>query len=231
MNRREPRIAPSILSADFALLAAELASVEAGGADWIHVDVMDGRFVPNITLGPMIVEAVRRSTSLPLDVHLMIVEPERYVSDFARAGAATIGIHVETCPHLHRSLAQIREAGARASVVLNPSTPASSVEPVLGDVDQVLVMTVNPGFGGQKFIASMLSKIETLRRWIDERGLDVSLEVDGGIGPETIALAARAGADVFVAGSAVFGARDRGEAIAALRRAALGALQGRSEAR
>ncbi|TMA29818.1 MAG: ribulose-phosphate 3-epimerase [Deltaproteobacteria bacterium] len=231
MNRREPRIAPSILSADFALLAAELASVEAGGADWIHVDVMDGRFVPNITLGPMIVEAVRRSTSLPLDVHLMIVEPERYVSDFARAGAATIGIHVETCPHLHRSLAQIREAGARASVVLNPSTPASSVEPVLGDVDQVLVMTVNPGFGGQKFIPSMLSKIETLRRWIDERGLDVSLEVDGGIGPETIALAARAGADVFVAGSAVFGARDRGEAIAALRRAALGALQGRSEAR
>ncbi len=231
MNRREPRIAPSILSADFALLAAELASVEAGGADWIHVDVMDGRFVPNITLGPMIVEAVRRSTSLPLDVHLMIVEPERYVSDFARAGAATIGIHVETCPHLHRSLAQIREAGARASVVLNPSTPASSVEPVLGDVDQVLVMTVNPGFGGQKFIASMLGKIETLRRWIDERGLDVSLEVDGGIGPETIALAARAGADVFVAGSAVFGARDRGEAIAALRRAALGALQGRSEAR
>ena len=231
MNRREPRIAPSILSADFALLAAELASVEAGGADWIHVDVMDGRFVPNITLGPMIVEAVRRSTSLPLDVHLMIVEPERYVSDFARAGAATIGIHVETCPHPHRSLAQIREAGARASVVLNPSTPASSVEPVLGDVDQVLVMTVNPGFGGQKFIPSMLSKIETLRRWIDERGLDVSLEVDGGIGPETIALAARAGADVFVAGSAVFGARDRGEAIAALRRAALGALQGRSEAR
>jgi len=231
MNRREPRIAPSILSADFALLAAELASVEAGGADWIHVDVMDGRFVPNITLGPMIVEAVRRSTSLPLDVHLMIVEPERYVSDFARAGAATIGIHVETCPHLHRGLAQIREAGARASVVLNPSTPASSVEPVLGDVDQVLVMTVNPGFGGQKFIPSMLSKIETLRRWIDERGLDVSLEVDGGIGPETIALAARAGADVFVAGSAVFGARDRGEAIAALRRAALGALQGRSEAR
>ena len=231
MNRREPRIAPSILSADFALLAAELASVEAGGADWIHVDVMDGRFVPNITLGPMIVEAVRRSTSLPLDVHLMIVEPERYVSDFARAGAATIGIHVETCPHLHRSLAQIREAGARASVVLNPSTPASSVEPVLGDVDQVLVMTVNPGFGGQKFIASMLGKIETLPRWIDERGLDVSLEVDGGIGPETIALAARAGADVFVAGSAVFGARDRGEAIAALRRAALGALQGRSEAR
>ena len=222
MSRRAPRIAPSILAADFSTLASELASIESGGADWVHVDVMDGRFVPNITIGPLIVEAVRRSTSLPLDVHLMIVEPERYVEDFAQAGANTIGIHVETCPHLHRSVAQIREAGARASVVLNPSTPASSIEHVLGDVDQVLVMTVNPGFGGQKFIASMLGKIETLRHWIDERGLDVSLEVDGGIGPETIALAARAGADVFVAGTAVFGARDRGEAISALRRAAIG---------
>jgi ribulose-phosphate 3-epimerase len=228
VTRRPPRIAPSILSADFSVLGAELASVEAGGADWVHVDVMDGRFVPNLTMGPLIVEAVHRSTSLPLDVHLMIVEPERYVQDFARAGAATIGIHVETCPHLHRSVAQIREAGARASVVLNPSTPASSIELVLGDVDQVLVMTVDPGFAGQKFIASMLGKIETLRRWIDERGLEVALEVDGGIGPETIASAARAGADVFVAGSAVFGARDRGEAITALRRAA---LQGRAEAR
>jgi ribulose-phosphate 3-epimerase len=222
MSRRAPRIAPSILAADFSMLASELASIEKGGADWVHVDVMDGRFVPNITIGPLVVEAVRRSTSLPLDVHLMIVEPERYVEDFAQAGANTIGIHVETCPHLHRSVAQIREAGARACVVLNPSTPASSIEHVLGDVDQVLVMTVNPGFGGQKFIASMLGKIETLRRWIDERGFDVSLEVDGGIGPETIALAARAGADVFVAGTAVFGARDRGEAISALRRAAIG---------
>lgn len=219
MSRRA-RIAPSILSADFANLAAELASVERGGADLVHVDVMDGRFVPNITIGPLIVQAVKRSTALPLDVHLMIVEPERYVADFVRAGAATVGIHVETCPHLHRSLAQIREAGARACVVLNPATPAQAVEPVLGDVDQVLVMTVNPGFGGQKFIASMLGKIETLRRWIDERGLDVALEVDGGIGPETIAAAARAGADTFVAGTAVFGARDRGAAIAELRRAA-----------
>jgi ribulose-phosphate 3-epimerase len=227
MSRRAPKIAPSILSADFASLASELASVAS--ADWVHVDVMDGRFVPNITIGPLVVEAVRRSTSLPLDVHLMIVEPERYVQEFARAGAATIGVHVETCPHLHRTINQIREAGARASVVLNPSTPASSVEPVLGDVDQVLVMTVNPGFGGQKFIASMLGKIETLRRWIDDRGLDVALEVDGGIGPETIAQAARAGADVFVAGNAVFGARDRGEAIAALRKAA--SLRGRAEAR
>jgi ribulose-phosphate 3-epimerase len=214
------RIAPSILSADFAALASELQSIEQGGADWVHVDVMDGRFVPNITIGPLIVQAVRRSTALPLDVHLMILEPERYVAEFVRAGASTLGIHVETCPHLHRSLAQIREAGARASVVLNPATPASAVEPVLGDVDQVLVMTVNPGFGGQKFIQSMLEKIATLRRWIDERGLDVTLEVDGGIGPETIGAAARAGADVFVAGTAVFGARDRGAAIAELRRAA-----------
>jgi len=217
---RAVRIAPSILSADFANLAAELASVERGGADWVHVDVMDGRIVPNITIGPLIVQAVKRSTSLPLDVHLMIVEPERYVPEFVRAGASTVGIHVETCPHLHRSLAQIREAGARACVVLNPATPAQAIEPVLGDVDQVLVMTVNPGFGGQKFIASMLGKIQLLRRWIDERGLDVALEVDGGIGPETIGAAARAGADVFVAGTAVFGARDRAAAIAELRRAA-----------
>jgi len=214
------RIAPSILSADFATLGSELQSIEQGGADWVHVDVMDGRFVPNITIGPLIVQAVRRSTTLPLDVHLMIVEPERYVAEFVRAGASTVGIHVETCPHLHRSLAQIREAGARACAVLNPSTPASAVEPVLGDLDQVLVMTVNPGFGGQKFITSMLEKIATLRRWIDERGLDVALEVDGGIGPETIGAAARAGADVFVAGTAVFGARDRAAAIAELRRAA-----------
>jgi len=220
VSSREIRIAPSILAADFSALRDELASIEAAGADWVHVDVMDGRFVPNITIGPFVVDAVRRCTALPLDVHLMIVEPERYVADFVRAGASTLGIHVETCPHLHRSVAQIREAGARASVVLNPATPASSVEPVLGDVDQVLVMTVNPGFGGQKFIESTLSKIETLRRWIDERELDVDLEVDGGVGPETIARVARAGANVFVAGTAVFGAPDRAAAIAALRRAA-----------
>jgi ribulose-phosphate 3-epimerase len=217
---RPLRIAPSILSADFARLADELAEIERGGADWVHVDVMDGRFVPNITIGPLIVQAVKRSTALPLDVHLMIVEPERYVPDFVRAGASTVGVHVETCPHLHRNLAQIREEGARASVVLNPATPAEAVRPVLGDVDQVLVMTVNPGFGGQKFIASTLEKIRQLRHWIDERGLDVALEVDGGIGPETIGAAARAGADVFVAGTAVFGARDRAAAIAELRRAA-----------
>ena len=218
---REILIAPSILAADFSKLGDELASIERGGADWVHVDVMDGHFVPNITIGPFVVEAVKGATGLPLDVHLMIERPERYVEDFVKAGASTVGIHVETCPHLHRSVAQIREAGARACVVLNPSTPAIAVEPVLGDVDQVLVMTVNPGFGGQKFITGMLPKIETLRSWIDERGLDVSIEVDGGIALETIGAAARAGADVFVAGTAVFGAPDRSRAIAALRSASL----------
>lgn len=213
-------IAPSILSADFGRLADDVAAVEQAGADWVHVDVMDGRFVPNITIGPIIVEAVKRATTLPLDVHLMIVEPEKYIGDFARAGAATIGVHVEACPHLHRTVAQIREAGARACVVLNPSTPAQAVEPVLGDLDQVLVMTVNPGFGGQSFIHSMLPKIQQLRSWIDARGLAVTLEVDGGVKPGIIGPAARAGATAFVAGTAVFGAKDYRAAIAALRREA-----------
>jgi ribulose-phosphate 3-epimerase len=220
VTRRAPIIAPSILSADFARLGEEVRKVSDAGADWIHVDVMDGHFVPNLTIGPMVVEAVRRSTELPLDVHLMIERPELSIGDYVRAGANTVGVQVETCPHLHRTIAQIHEAGARASVVLNPATPAGSVEPVLADVDQVLVMTVNPGFGGQKFIESMLSKIETLRRWIDEQGLEVVLEVDGGVGPETIGRAARAGADAFVAGTAVFGAADYAEAITALRQAA-----------
>ncbi len=215
------RIAPSILAADFARLGEEVAAAEAAGADWIHVDVMDGHFVPNITIGPVVVEAVRRATSLPLDVHLMIEAPERYIGDFVASGAATVGIHVETCPHLHRSLAQIREAGARACVVLNPATPAALVEPVLDGVDQVLVMTVNPGFGGQKFIESMLPKIATLRRWIDERDLQVDLEVDGGIGPETAGRVVEAGANVLVAGTAVFGASDYAEAIAGLKSRAI----------
>ncbi len=219
------RIAPSILSADFAKLGEEIQAVEKAGADWIHVDVMDGRFVPNITLGPLIVEAARRSTTLPLDVHLMIEEPERYVEDFVKAGANTVGVHVETCPHLHRSLAQIREAGARACAVLNPATPASSIESVLGELDQVLVMTVNPGFGGQSFIESTLPKIAQLRRWIEERGLVVDLEVDGGMAPGTIQHAARAGADVFVAGSAVFGAPDYADAISGLRAEAIAATK------
>ena len=220
MSRGEPRIAPSILAADFGRLAAEVESVEQGGADWIHVDVMDGHFVPNLTIGPVVVEAVKRVTGLPLDVHLMIEQPERYVDAFVKAGAATVGVHVEACPHLHRTVGQIREAGARASVVLNPGTPASAVDAVLYDVDQVLVMTVNPGFGGQSFIDSALAKIATLRAWIDERGLDVALEVDGGISEQTIGAAARAGADVFVAGTAIFGASDYAAAIAGLRRAA-----------
>ena len=220
MSRSAPRIAPSILSADFARLGEELRAVEQAGADWIHVDVMDGHFVPNMTIGPLVVEAVKRSTTLPLDVHLMIESPERFVEDFVRAGANTVGVQVETCPHLHRTVGQIHDAGARASVVLNPATPASAVELVLGDVDQVLVMTVNPGFGGQKFIESMLPKIAQLRHWIDERGFDVALEVDGGVAPETIERAAQAGADVFVAGTAVFGASDYAQAIATLRRLA-----------
>jgi ribulose-phosphate 3-epimerase len=220
VSRSPARIAPSVLSADFTRLGEELRAVEEAGADWIHVDVMDGRFVPNITLGPLVVEAIKRATGLPLDVHLMIDEPERYVAEFVRAGASTLGVQVEACPHLHRTIGQIHDAGARACAVLNPATSPSAVQMVLSDLDQVLVMTVNPGFGGQKFIESMLPKIETLRRWIDERGLDVTIEVDGGVAIETIGRAARAGADVFVAGTAVFGADDYGEAIASLRRAA-----------
>jgi len=214
------RIAPSILSADFGRLAAEIEAVEKAGADWIHVDVMDGHFVPNLTIGPPVVRAVRRATKLPLDVHLMIEAPERSLADYAEAGADRIGVHVETCPHLHRTVQQIRGLGKRACVVLNPSTPALAVEPVLGDIDQVLVMSVNPGFGGQSFIESVLAKLAQLRRWIDERGLTIELEVDGGISPDTIERAARAGANVFVAGTAVFGEPDYRAAIDDLRKRA-----------
>ncbi len=217
MSARRPLIAPSILSADFSRLGDEVRAVEAAGADWIHVDVMDGRFVPNLTLGPVVVEAVRRSTRLPLDVHLMMVEPERMVADFVRAGATTVGVQAEACVHLHRTVAQIKETGAKACVVVNPSTPPEAIAYVLGDVDQVLLMTVNPGFGGQHFIESMLEKIGVVRRWIDERGLEVRLEVDGGIAPATIGRAAAAGADTFVAGTAVFGAGDYAKAIRTLR--------------
>ena len=213
-------IAPSILACDFGRLFDEVQAVTDAGADWIHVDVMDGHFVPNITIGPRIVEAIRDATQLPLDVHLMIQQPERYIEPFVKAGATTVGVHAEACPHLHRTVAQIREAGARASVTINPGTPVTAVEPVLGDVDQVLVMTVNPGFGGQQFIAGTLPKIETLRGWIRDRGLAVTLEVDGGITEDTIASVARAGANAFVAGTAIFGAPNYREAIAALRQAA-----------
>jgi ribulose-phosphate 3-epimerase len=216
------RIAPSILASDFGRLAAEVQAVERAGADWIHVDVMDGHFVPNLTIGPAVLRAVRRATALPLDVHLMIEAPERSLADFASAGADRIGVHVETCPHLHRTVQQIRGLGKKACVVLNPATPAEAVLPLLADVDQVLVMSVNPGFGGQAFIESVLPKLAQLRRWIDERELAVELEVDGGITPDTIERAAHAGANVFVAGTAVFGEPDYRAAIADLRKRAEG---------
>ncbi len=216
------RVAPSILSADLGRLAEEVQEVERGGADWIHVDVMDGRFVPNITLGPAIVKAIRRATSLPVDVHLMIVEPERYVEQFAEAGADVISVHVEASVHLQRTLAEIRRLGKRAGVVLNPHTPEEHLRYVLGDADLVLVMSVNPGFGGQAFLPQVLPKLAGLRRMIDEAGLDVDLEVDGGVSPETARQVVDAGARVLVAGSAVFGQPDRPAAIAAIRKAATG---------
>jgi ribulose-phosphate 3-epimerase len=214
------RIAPSILAADFGRLAAEVQAVERAGADWIHVDVMDGHFVPNLTIGPPVLAALRRVTALPLDVHLMIEAPERSLADYAAAGADRIGVHVETCPHLHRTLQQIRGLGKKACVVLNPATPAALVEPVLGDVDQVLVMSVNPGFGGQSFIEGVLPKIAQLRTWLDQRDLPVELEVDGGVSPDTIERVAHAGANAFVAGTAVFAQPDYRAAIADLRKRA-----------
>jgi ribulose-phosphate 3-epimerase len=214
------RIAPSILSADFGRLADEVRAVEAAGADWIHVDVMDGRFVPNITIGPLVVEAVRKVTRLPVDVHLMIVEPERYVDAFAKAGAALISVHAEVSPHLHRTIQAIRAAGARPAVSLNPATSLDCLEYVLGDLDMVLLMTVNPGFGGQSYIPSVTEKVRRLRRMADERGQELEIEVDGGIKPSTVGAVAEAGANAFVAGTAVFGAVDYRTAIQAIRGAA-----------
>jgi ribulose-phosphate 3-epimerase len=214
------KLAPSILSADFAKLAAEVQEVERAGADWIHVDVMDGHFVPNITLGPLIVEALRPHTKLPLDVHLMISEPARYVQDFAKAGADIISIHAEADIHLHRTIHLIRDLGVKPGVVINPGTPVEQLVPVLGDIDLVLLMTVNPGFGGQSFIVSVLDKIRQLRRMLDERGLvHVDVEVDGGIHAATAGLVVEAGANVLVAGNAVFGRPNRAEALAELRAA------------
>ena len=203
-------VSPSILSADFGHLADEVRAVEAAGADWIHLDVMDGRFVPNITIGPLIVRAVRAATGLPLDVHLMIVEPERYLADFREAGADRLTVHVEASPHLHRTLQQIRALGARPGVTLNPHTPEDVLRHVLPDVDLVLVMSVNPGFGGQRFIPSALDKLRALRRMIDATGRDIALEVDGGVASSTAPDVIAAGARVLVAGSAIFGAAPPG---------------------
>jgi ribulose-phosphate 3-epimerase len=211
------RIAPSILSADFARLGEQVREVEAAGADWIHVDVMDGRFVPNITIGPPVVKALRRVTKLPLDVHLMIVEPEKYVDAFAEAGADTITVHVEACTHLHRTLAHIRSLGKRAGVTLNPSTHESTLAYVLEVTDQILVMSVNPGFGGQSFLHEVLPKVRAIRAMIDARNLPIDLEIDGGITSETAPEAIAAGARVLVAGNAIFGQKDYAAAIRALR--------------
>ncbi len=218
MNIARPvLIAPSILSADFGRLAAEIEAVTAAGADYIHVDVMDGHFVPNLTIGPLVIEAVRRATTLPLDVHLMIENADRWIADYARAGADLIAVHAEACPHLHRTVAAIAELGKKPAVAINPATSLDAIRWVLPDVSMVLVMSVNPGFGGQRFITGMLEKITELRRMIDERGLTVDIEVDGGIKGDNIAAVAAAGANVFVAGSAVFGAKDYRATIAELR--------------
>ncbi|MBX3185959.1 MAG: ribulose-phosphate 3-epimerase [Labilithrix sp.] len=210
-------IAPSILSADFARLADDVAAVEKAGADWLHVDVMDGRFVPNITIGPPVVKALRRVTKLPLDVHLMIVEPERYLDAFAEAGADTITVHVEACVHLHRALSHVRSLGKRAGVTLNPSTNEDTLRYVLDVADQILVMSVNPGFGGQTFIPEMLTKVAAIRKMIDDSGRSIDLEIDGGITKETAPAAIAAGARVLVAGNAVFNSGDYAAAIAAIR--------------
>ena len=214
------KIAPSILSADFSRLGEEIKAVEAAGADYIHVDVMDGHFVPNITIGSPVVNAIRKVTKLPLDVHLMISEPDRYIADFAKAGSDIITVHAEACIHLHRTIGYIKELGIRAGVSLNPSTPLSVIEQILEDVDMVLLMTVNPGFGGQKFIKTMLPKIAEMRRIINDRGLKVELEVDGGVTLDNIYDISRAGADSFVAGSAVFGSKDYKKTIEEMKRLA-----------
>jgi len=213
-------IAPSILSADFSRLGEEIAAIEKGGADWVHVDVMDGHFVPNITIGPPVVASLRKITKLPLDVHLMIQDPDKYIEKFAKAGADIITIHVETSPHLHRSVQFIKDQGCKAGVSLNPATSLATLDHILSEVDMVLIMTVNPGFGGQKFIPSVLPKIKRLREKISEKGIGVDIEVDGGVNINTISKVAQAGGNIFVAGNAVFTTPDYGKTISELRRLA-----------
>ena len=212
-----PLIAPPILPADFARLGEEITAVAKAGADVIHIDVMDGHFVPNITIGPLVVKAVRKITDLPLDVHLMIENADAYLEDFAQAGADWITVHVETGYHLHRTIHRIKELGKKAGAVLNPATPLTSLTEILPDLDLVMLMTVNPGFGGQSFIESSLAKITRLKKMIDDRGLSVGIEVDGGVSPKTIGAIAAAGANIFVAGSAVFGQDDYAKVIGELK--------------
>ncbi|MED2973371.1 MULTISPECIES: ribulose-phosphate 3-epimerase [unclassified Fictibacillus] len=211
------KVAPSILSADFSKLGEEIKAVEENGADYIHIDVMDGHFVPNITMGPLVVKAIRPLTELTFDVHLMIENPDRYIPEFAKAGADIITVHVEACPHLHRTIQLIKEQGKKAGVVLNPATPVETIQHILADIDLVLIMSVNPGFGGQSFIHAVLPKIEVLSARIKEQGLNVEIEVDGGVNAETARLCEKAGATVLVAGSAIYGQKDIKGAIRTIR--------------
>lgn len=213
------KIAPSILAADFTKLGEEVLEVEKAGADWIHVDVMDGHFVPNISFGAIVLNAIRPLTKLPMDVHLMIENPDLYIEEFAKAGADYITVHVEACPHLHRTIQLIRSFGVKPGVVLNPHTPIETIQHVLEDVDLVLFMTVNPGFGGQKFIHSVVPKVKQLADIIKEKNLSVEIEIDGGINEETIVACAEAGATVFVAGSAIYSKKDRAQALQAIKKA------------
>jgi ribulose-phosphate 3-epimerase len=211
------RIAPSILSADFVRLKEEIQAVEAAGADYLHIDVMDGHFVPNITIGPSVVEAVRKVTRLPLDVHLMIENPDQYIPEFAKAGANILSVHQETCPHLNRTINLIKEYGLIPAVVLNPSTPITTLEDILEEVDMVMIMSVNPGFGGQKFIPGTIKKIRNLKEMITERGLNIDIEIDGGVTPKNVGQVCKAGADVVVAGSAIFHTPDYRKTMALFR--------------